>query len=159
MNIEIANRLVTLRKQFNLSQEELASRLGISRQAVSRWERAEASPDTDNLINLSKIYSVSIDSLLALDDDGADDLAFQTISNGLENSDEAPETDKRAPLADDTRAGDDTEDIKKFLRHITPAYPFIVVLIYLILGFMFGIWHPAWIIFLTIPIFFILNKQ
>lgn len=52
MNIEIANRLVELRKKNNLSQEALAEKLGISRQAVSKWERAEASPDTDNLILL-----------------------------------------------------------------------------------------------------------
>ena len=53
MNIEIANRLVNLRKSNNLSQEALAEKLGISRQAVSKWERAEASPDTDNLILLA----------------------------------------------------------------------------------------------------------
>ena len=43
MNIEIANRLVNLRKANGLSQEALAEKLGISRQAVSKWERAEAS--------------------------------------------------------------------------------------------------------------------
>ena len=59
MNIEIANRLVQLRKQHGLSQEELAARLGLSRQAVSKWERAEASPDTDNLILLSRVYGGS----------------------------------------------------------------------------------------------------
>ncbi|HKM33915.1 MAG TPA: helix-turn-helix domain-containing protein [Lachnospiraceae bacterium] len=64
MNIEIANRLVNLRKQNNLSQEALAEKLGISRQAVSKWERAEASPDTDNLILLSRLYGVSLDQLL-----------------------------------------------------------------------------------------------
>jgi len=68
MNIEIANRLVNLRKENSLSQEALAAKLGISRQAVSKWERAEASPDTDNLILLAKLYGVSIDSLLQSED-------------------------------------------------------------------------------------------
>ena len=63
MNIEIANRLVTLRKRNSLSQEALAEKLGISRQAVSKWERAEASPDTDNLILLSRIYGISMDAV------------------------------------------------------------------------------------------------
>lgn len=64
MNVEIANRLQQLRKKNNLSQEELAEKIGISRQAVSKWERAEASPDTDNLILLSRLYGVSLDELL-----------------------------------------------------------------------------------------------
>jgi transcriptional regulator with XRE-family HTH domain len=64
MNIEIANRLVLLRKNNGLSQEALAEKLGISRQAVSKWERAEASPDTDNLIALANLYHVSLDELL-----------------------------------------------------------------------------------------------
>jgi len=67
MNIEIANRLVELRKKSGLSQEELAAKLGLSRQAVSKWERAEASPDTDNLICLAKLYGVSLDNLLDTD--------------------------------------------------------------------------------------------
>ena len=68
MTIEVANKLVKLRKENGLSQEELASKLGISRQAVSKWERAEASPDTDNLICLAKLYNVSLDDLLKTDE-------------------------------------------------------------------------------------------
>lgn len=64
MNIEIANKLLQLRKEKGLSQEQLATQLGISRQAISKWERAEASPDTDNLIELAKLYGVSLDDLL-----------------------------------------------------------------------------------------------
>ena len=64
MNIELANRLYEYRKQSGLSQEELAEKLGISRQSVSKWERAESCPDTDNLIELSKIYNVTMDELL-----------------------------------------------------------------------------------------------
>ena len=69
MTIEIADRLVKLRKKYGYSQEELADKLGLSRQAVSKWERAEASPDTDNLICLAKLYGVSLDELLATEED------------------------------------------------------------------------------------------
>lgn len=64
MNVETANRLQNLRKKNGYSQEELAEKIGISRQAVSKWERAEASPDTDNLILLAKLYGVTLDELL-----------------------------------------------------------------------------------------------
>lgn len=64
MNLETANRLYELRKQQGLSQEELAEKLGVSRQAVSKWERSEASPDTDNLIALAKIYGLTLDELV-----------------------------------------------------------------------------------------------
>lgn len=67
MTLEIANRLCAYRKHHGLSQEELADRIGVSRQAVSKWERAEASPDTDNLILLSKEYGVTLDELLYKD--------------------------------------------------------------------------------------------
>jgi len=64
MTIETANRLYELRKEKGLSQEELAEKLGVSRQAVSKWERSEASPDTDNLIALAKIYGLTLDELV-----------------------------------------------------------------------------------------------
>ena len=69
MTIEIADRLMKLRKKYGYSQEELANKLGLSRQAVSKWERAEASPDTDNLICLAKLYGISLDDLLKTNDD------------------------------------------------------------------------------------------
>jgi len=68
MNIELANRFVALRKQRGYSQETLAEKLGVSRQAVSKWERGESSPDTDNLIALATIYEISLDELLKGDD-------------------------------------------------------------------------------------------
>jgi len=90
MNIEIANRLVNLRKNNGLSQEALAEKLGISRQAVSKWERAEASPDTDNLILLAKIYKISLDELLSCEAD-------PTTSNesATNNSDTAEPTSEK----------------------------------------------------------------
>ena len=77
MNVEIAQRLAAMRREQGYSQEELAERLGLSRQAVSKWERAESSPDTGNLIALAKLYGVSLDDLLRIDDDVVDDVAFE----------------------------------------------------------------------------------
>ena len=64
MTIELGERLAKLRKKAGLSQEQLAEELGVSRQAVSRWETGEAAPDTENLIALADIFNVSIDELI-----------------------------------------------------------------------------------------------
>jgi transcriptional regulator with XRE-family HTH domain len=60
----LGTKLQQLRKQKRFSQEELAQQLNVSRQAVSKWELDESKPDTDNVILLSKLYSVSTDFLL-----------------------------------------------------------------------------------------------
>ncbi|MBM6777468.1 helix-turn-helix transcriptional regulator [Collinsella tanakaei] len=77
MNVQIAQRLAELRRAKGYSQEALANELGLSRQAVSKWERAESSPDTENLIALARLYGVSLDDLLNVDKDIEDDVAFE----------------------------------------------------------------------------------
>jgi len=57
-------KLLTLRRDAGLSQEKLAEALQVSRQAVSRWEQGTAMPDAQNLLQLSRLFSVSIDYLL-----------------------------------------------------------------------------------------------
>ena len=77
MNVEIAERLARRRREAGYSQESLAEKLGVSRQAVSKWERSESSPDTDNLIALAQLYEVSIDDLLYAEENIKDDIAFE----------------------------------------------------------------------------------
>lgn len=64
MNVDMAKRLADRRRNAGLTQEGLAEKLGVSRQAVSKWECSESSPDTDNLIALAELYEVSLDELL-----------------------------------------------------------------------------------------------
>lgn len=86
MNIAIADRLLRLRKAHGFSQEELAEKIGISRQSVSKWERAEASPDTDKPVALARLYSVSLDELLLSDEEESKaGEGLQPVRNGLEN--------------------------------------------------------------------------
>ncbi len=60
-------KIAALRRGAGLSQETLAGRLGVSRQAVSRWETNESLPDTDKIIQLSRLLNVSTDYLLLED--------------------------------------------------------------------------------------------
>ena len=60
----LGEKLRRLRIARQLSQEQLADKLQVSRQAISKWELGESMPDTENLILLSKFYGVSIDYLL-----------------------------------------------------------------------------------------------
>lgn len=62
--MSLAKKLVSLRKQKGLTQMDLAERLNVSRQAVSRWEVGAAIPSTDNLKILSELYGVSVDDIL-----------------------------------------------------------------------------------------------
>ena len=57
-------KLAMYRKQNNYTQEQLAELLGVSRQAISKWESNTAYPETEKLIKLSKLYECSLDYLL-----------------------------------------------------------------------------------------------
>lgn len=60
----LPEKIIALRKQRGLSQEELAGRLQVSRQAVSRWEVGSAQPDAHNILQLSRLFGVTADYLL-----------------------------------------------------------------------------------------------
>lgn len=57
----LGEKLQNLRKENMLSQEKLAELVGVSRQAVSKWETGLSNPDTENLIKLAEIFNISID--------------------------------------------------------------------------------------------------
>lgn len=138
MNIEIANKLLQLRKQYNLSQEELAEKIGVTRQAVSKWERAEASPDIDNLIKLAQIYNVSLDNMLLSNNNGNNHIEYDSQ---LKKKESVVSIIKK-----------DTRESKKIL--LVFPYPVLTVIIFLIIGFSFDKWHPGWMVFLTIPFYY-----
>ncbi len=97
MDLAMAQRLVDRRKAAGLSQEALAAQLGVSRQAVSKWERSESSPDTDNLIALAALHGVSLDELLygeaASDADSSEDGSTETVDEAKEAEDSAEHAD------------------------------------------------------------------
>lgn len=96
MDLAMAQRLVDRRKAAGLSQEALAAQLGVSRQAVSKWERSESSPDTDNLIALAALYGVSLDELLY----------GETAGDGDGDTEASDETEETENSTDKARCGD-----------------------------------------------------
>ena len=192
MTLENAARLAELRREHGLSQEELAEKLGVSRQAVSKWERAESSPDTDNLIALAKLYGVTLDVLLGLKLPDApeapetvfeapmDDEAVEAAAASVEAPAEAPAAPVAEPcLSPDcdplpngsyyehaaqekARAAKEAEEQaarERERRRRRFPYPVVVTVAYLALGFCFNLWHPGWIIFLTIPLFYLPDRE
>lgn len=106
MNVEIAQHLASLRRQKGYSQEALAAELGLSRQAISKWERAESQPDTGNLIALADLYGVTLDELVRVEADIADDVRFEDAErNAQQERDEELAAQAEAAAVDAASAG------------------------------------------------------
>lgn len=76
--MELGNQLVNLRKKEGLSQEELAEKLGVTRQTISKWELGETSPDIKEAKELSNIFHISLDELVGND---IKNIIIEKISN------------------------------------------------------------------------------
>ncbi|MGN0521951.1 MAG: helix-turn-helix domain-containing protein [Eubacterium sp.] len=236
MNLETGKRLYEYRKLNGFSQEELAEKLGVSRQTISKWERAESSPDTDNLIALSKLYGITIDELVNIgeapkktyytpddteneaDDDNSNgkktDVSFKNgihVHDGKDNVDiDFTGIHVESKNGDSVHIGGDcgvnvktgkppknplfnilipiaavifyllvgftldrgwaigwivflfipiintayTAIVTKNPSHF--SYPVLATVIFLLFGMICGVWHPTWIIFITIPVYYAL---
>lgn len=62
--MDLGSKIKEIRKNFGLTQEDLAEKINVSRQAVAKWEMGNGVPDTDNLKVISKLFGISIDTLL-----------------------------------------------------------------------------------------------
>lgn len=246
MTKETADRFYQYRKSNGMSQEELAAKIGVSRQAISKWERGESGPDTDNLIALAQLYDITIDELingseiLNRDTDNTKDTEISenekqeytseeqpkpsiSFKNGIHVHDGKDKVDisfsgihVESKNGESVHIGPDcgiqTDGIDKqhifkrrnhsalhallptivitayliigftfkegwrlgwLLVFLIPiiesfaaaiktknpsafAYPVLVAAVYLTVGMFMSLWHPTWILFLTIPIYYII---
>ena len=225
MEQKTADRLVSLRKNAGYSQEELADLIGVSRQAVSKWERCESSPDTDNLIELARLYHITLDELVTgtelppkeapIADPSAekqadyiwkdDGMTVEVNENevSVQNEDGEKKTYDRAELK---RIRLNEKKMNAFITGVFAlavtiayltlgfclgskawacawtlfllipvvssvvdfvfykriarfGYPSLIVAVYCAIGMFFGVWHPTWVMFITIPIFYIVAEK
>ena len=144
MDLMTANRLQQLRKANGYSQDVLAEKLGISRQAVSKWERAESSPSVDNLIDLAKLYGITVDEMLNTE---GDRVVIKTQNN--------TKKDIKGKLKSLISKANDFGIYPELARSLA-KFPFflVVTVLYVVLCFVTKLWHPLWIMFLALPIYY-----
>ena len=76
--MNLGNKILELRKKENLSQEQLAEKMNVTRQTISKWELNETTPDIKQAKELSKIFKIGLDELTKND---INDLVMQKVSN------------------------------------------------------------------------------
>ena len=190
--------IAKLRRSAGFTQASLAEKLGISRQAVSKWERAEASPDTDNLILLARLYGVSLDELLKTEDEipmpeeneQSEESNYsekETWGDGVYSGNQEKGEyvhvgfqgvhvkDQNGEVhvgwdgihVDDKKKGDNVHidkngvyvngqkyDKEWFSHHRHFPMGLLITVIYVVIGCVWNAWHPGWLLFFLIPIWY-----
>lgn len=169
----LGERLSLLRRENKLSQEALAERLGVSRQAISKWEREECAPDTENLIALSEIYGITLDELLNGEntkDEPTSEAALtkiaEEVEGGLEANEHLNEALPKQNEALPEQSGKKKKKPKKEKIKKARLFPkthkallkipviIIVPLLFVLTGVLKGVWSPTWLINLLIPVYY-----
>ena len=141
----LGEKLKELRIKENLSQEDLAIKLNVSRQAVSKWEQNLSLPDTNNLILIAKIFHVTLDELVNYNDN------LNTNSEVKEN--------KEKEISEEKIEEQEEKEYEVFekspLFAILSSLIFIAsFLVFILVGvYVNGGWNYSWIALLFIPIF------
>ena len=195
MKLSVGETIRALRRRDGRTQEALAEALGVTGQAVSRWEAGGSYPDLELIPAIAHFFGVSIDELLRTEDpvpepepekgvkvtingkpvrfhakdgfyfsvgDEEDEAALlrgdkkgvggHIELNFRDDDDEREEEDAEYGGIRNGLEADEDADGKPFLQAF--PYPVFTAILYLCLGFAFKLWHPGWIVFLTIPVYY-----
>ena len=121
------------RRQLNLTQEELAERLFVSRQTVSRWETDSTFPDVETIISLCDIFGCDMDTLV------------RGSAEGGEKRDMAPKKDPILEMKDELKKKRLLSE--RIIGAVAATTVLLSILAYMMVGFLGDIWHPTWLIF------------
>ncbi len=132
----LADKIIELRKKSGMTQDELAEKLGVSRQSVSKWESAQSTPDLNRILKLSEIFSISTDVLLK------DELDLNPTASTDINVTAASVHDETEPPLRHVSMAEASEFLEKNIRHafftalgvslciLSPALPIIFDIIF-----------------------------
>ena len=81
-SVKVGKKIYALRKENSLTQDDLASKLMVTRQVISKWELGNSLPSIDLIIELSKLFNTSIEEILCLNDDSRIEIDESNIFKG-----------------------------------------------------------------------------
>lgn len=159
--MNLGERIFELRKQNGLSQEELAEKLGVSRQSVSKWESGNVMPDIDKAVAMCELFGVTTDYLLTGKDEEKNDINSDTLEeivigelpdgvnielNGETEEEEQPETDVKQTLH-----GEKKNEKPAYLKAIAAVLA-VILLFAAILPIPLGGYKKLWAMFTEDPV-------
>ena len=121
------------RRQLNITQEDLAERLFVSRQTVSRWETDSTFPDVETIVKLCDIFECDMDTLVRGSAEGGEKRALVHASD--------PITEMKEELRAKRLLNE------RIIGAVAAPVVLLSILVYLLCGFLGGVWHPTWLIF------------
>ena len=134
--MRLGEKIQILRRQKDISQEQLAENLNVSRQAISKWETGECLPDIENILQLSNIFDVTTDYLL------------KTYYDETPVSPQQSTSFEDGFMLEDDHGDNFTGRFNYSFNIEGVVYP-AAVLAFLVMGFIWGLWHPGWLVFVA----------
>lgn len=155
--MDLQNKIFSCRKNAGLSQEALAERIGVSRQAISKWETGEATPEVAKLLSLAKTFGVTTDWMLSDDPELPanepetepiieEELPTEEIEAGESNETQEPIIEELPPIEQEpvkeetfTNEPDEEQTFTRKLYDIFGRFTGIYIIIFAALAFIYAI--------------------
>ena len=144
----LSEKIINLRKSRGWSQEELAEKLDVSRQSVSKWESGVSNPDLDKIVAMSTLFGVTTDYLLKDVTAEERELVRDYVFEG-EEVEEAGEGE----YGEVPKGGETFKKAIKIQDFVEECYWTIVLVLYLLISFLTRRWDITWIIWIVGGIF------
>ncbi|MCR5847145.1 MAG: helix-turn-helix domain-containing protein [Lachnospiraceae bacterium] len=142
--MDISKKLREIREEKNLSVDDLAQKTGKDASVINGWESGEVVPSASDLIGLSKVYQMTMDEMLYND------------SSAPEYNAEQGSYGKNSGSSTGSNGNSRKHGFTMGERITILIFPFLCVLVFLVLGITMGLWNPGWIVFTIIPVYYVL---
>jgi len=135
------------RKQLKITQEELAERLYVSRQTISRWENDSVFPDVETIIKLCDLFGCDMDTLVRGDAETKASLGSEeNVFDGESTQEEGEECEEGH---EHIKMGEKRSRVAQRVNEVTCSVVMTVaVFFYVLYGLLAGVWSPTWVVFI-----------